>query len=104
MLIYVKNGIKCEHVVFKAGSTLEYVVLKIILSQQMSFIIIGVYRPPSAKDTFYDQLTDILKECNHNKELILMGDFNLNWEDKVKKKNYRQISLGSVNKRPNKDC
>uniref|UniRef100_A0A3Q1GEX1 Sulfotransferase n=1 Tax=Acanthochromis polyacanthus TaxID=80966 RepID=A0A3Q1GEX1_9TELE len=40
----------------------------------MSFNIVGIYRPPSANDTFYDQLTGILKKCNHNKELLLMGD------------------------------
>lgn len=49
-------------------------------------MITGVYRPPLANDTFYDQLTDpdILKENNPNNEFILMGDFNLNLEDKMK--------------------
>ena len=58
----------------------------------MSFTIIGFYRPPTANDTFYEQLTGILKECNHNKEIILMGDFNLNWEDKTKRKNLKAIT------------
>lgn len=50
----------------------------------MSFIIIGVYRPPSANDTFYDQLTDTLKDENALKKLIIKGDFNLNRESKRK--------------------
>lgn len=44
--------------------------------EYVGFTIIGVYRPPSANDTFYDQLTESLRECNHSKELIPMGDFN----------------------------
>ncbi len=92
VLIYVKDNIKCERIIFKEAATLEYVALKIILSQQMSFILIGLYRPPSANETFYDQLTDMLKECNHNKELILMGDYNLNWEDKGKRRKLKTIT------------
>ena len=92
VLFYVREGIKCEREVYKAGSTLEYVGIKIILSKQMSFNIIGVYRPPSADDTFYDQLAEVLNECNHNKELLLMGDFNVNWEDKSKRKKLKMIT------------
>ncbi len=51
-----------------------------------------VYRPPSANYIFFKQLTEILKECNHNKEIILMGDFNLNWEDKLKRKKLKTIA------------
>ncbi len=51
-----------------------------------------VYRPPSANDIFFKQLTEILKECYHNKEIILMGDFNLNWEDKLKRKKLKTIA------------
>ncbi len=58
----------------------------------MSFTVIGVYRPLSANDTFYNQLTEILGECNHNKEFILMGDFNLDWGGKAKRKKVKTIS------------
>ena len=58
----------------------------------MSFNIIGVYRPPSADDTFYDQLAEVLKECNHNKEILLMGDFNVDWEDKSKRKKLKAVT------------
>ena len=26
----------------------------------------------------------MLKDCDHNRELILMGDLNLDWDDKIK--------------------
>ncbi|XP_034043076.1 uncharacterized protein LOC117525349 [Thalassophryne amazonica] len=58
----------------------------------MSFTITGVYRPPSANDAFYDQLTEMLRECNHNKELILMGDFNLDWGDSVRRKKLKGLA------------
>lgn len=58
----------------------------------MSFNILGIYRPPSADDTFYDQLTEVLKECNLNREFILMGDFNVNWGDKSKRKKLKLIT------------
>ena len=76
----MRKTIKCERMFYKPAISLEYVALKVVLSPQMSFIIIGFYRPPTANDTFYEELTDILKECDHNNEIILMGDFNLNWE------------------------
>lgn len=73
----------------------------------MSFFIIGFYRPQAANDTFYDKFNDILKKCNHNKELIFMGDFNLNWDDKVKRKKLKTITdkyhIRTVIKRVNKD-
>lgn len=52
VLMYVKDGIKCERMFFKAAITLGYIVLKVVLSQQMSFTIIGFYRPPTANDAF----------------------------------------------------
>lgn len=42
----------------------------------MSFTVICMYRPPSAKDVFYDHLQTILNHCNSKKEIILLGDFN----------------------------
>lgn len=47
--------------------------------------IIVLYRPPNDKDVFFDKLTEVLKACN-NKEVLLMGDFNLNWPDKTRSK------------------
>jgi len=92
VLMYVKDSIKCERMFFKPAISLEYVALKVVLSQQMSFIIIGLYRPPTANDTFYTELANIIKECDHNKEIILMGDFNLNWEDKLKRRKLKAIT------------
>lgn len=82
VMIYVKDSIKCERITLDATDTLEHVAINVVLSQQMSFILIAFYRPPSANDSFYNVFANILKQCKQNKEIILMGDFNLNWEDK----------------------
>lgn len=60
-------------IVFKVGGVM------------LSFNIIALYQPPTAKDVFYDNLTNVLKQCN-GKEVILMGDFNVNWLDRKCKK------------------
>lgn len=57
----------------------------------MSFTVICVYRPPSAKEVFYDHLQTVLNHCNSNKEIILLGDFNINWDIKPDKKKIKQF-------------
>ena len=54
----------------------------------MSFTVICVHRPPSAKDVFYDHLQTILNHCNTKKEMILLGDFNINWDIKSDRKKF----------------
>lgn len=40
---------------------------------------------------FYDKLNILLKECDTNKERILLGDFNINWSDKAKRKDLKRV-------------
>ncbi len=44
----------------------------------LKLTIVGCYRPPSATSNTLTSLTNSLASLNY-KELILMGDFNLNW-------------------------
>ncbi len=52
----------------------------------MSFVLIVIYRPPSSNISFYENLKQLLKQCDFNKEVIIMGDFNINWDDKNRQK------------------
>lgn len=45
----------------------------------MAFTVVG--RPPSSSSLFYDHLRNLLKGFDRNKELILVGDFNINWTE-----------------------
>lgn len=50
-----------------------------------------MYRPPTAKDTFYTLLANILKQYS-TKELIVMGDFNLDWLNKTRRKKLKDLT------------
>lgn len=86
------DNISCSQIQWRCDNELECIGLNIILSPQMSFTLVGLYRPPSSKISFLDQLSSILKECNFDKEVILMGDFNINWKDKCNWKALKQIA------------
>lgn len=51
----------------------------------INIYIIGVYRPPRANDIFFDNLTNFIIHVfnnNYNKQLIVLGDFNINMAQK----------------------
>lgn len=58
----------------------------------LSFVLVVIYRPPSADNSFYENFERLLKESNLDKEIIIMGDFNINWEDKPSRKKLKQIT------------
>lgn len=65
--------------------------MEITLSNEMSFTLICLYRPPSANADFLTQFKRMLNHCDKNKEIILIGDFNINWDDKKGRKNLKVI-------------
>lgn len=42
------------------------------------------------KVDFYDQLKNVLKSGDQNNEIIIIGDFNTNWDDKHGRKNLKR--------------
>lgn len=92
LLFYIKDHIVCKEIQYSVENDIECICLDVILSPQMSFILIGVYRPPSAKSVYLEKLNAMLRECSSKKEVIMMGDFNINWEDKSCKKALKQIT------------
>lgn len=65
--------------------------LNVMLSPEMSFMLIALYRPPSATMSFFWEVSRYAKSL-HNmwSEVILMGDFDINREEKPQK-DYRWI-------------
>lgn len=43
----------------------------------MFYTIIGIYQPPYAKTEFLKQFKALQWECNFDKEVINLGDFNI---------------------------
>ncbi len=93
-MAHFKDSIQCEQIMWSNGIHLECLGLKVTLSPQMVFTIVVLYRSPHAKNEFYEQLWSLLKECDLGKELLSMGDFNINWEDKLQRKSLKQIYNG----------
>lgn len=92
LLLYVKDHISCKEVQCSVENELEHICLNISLSPQMAFSLTGVYRPPSAKAIFFDKLKTVLKECISGQEILVMDDFNVNWEDKGTSKSLQGVS------------
>jgi len=90
--MYVKDNIRCEQIDLTCVNELECIAITIILSQQMSFNVIGVYRPPSYDVTFYENFKNLLKVLDTKKECIVLGDFNINWAEKTTRKKLKVLT------------
>lgn len=92
VLLYVKNSINCKQISLPCETAIECVGVNITLPVEIrnpeSFIVICLYRQPSAKVYFYDQF----KDCNFNKDVLILGDFNVNWDNKRDRKNLKLIT------------
>jgi len=75
-----------------SAQDLECIIVTIVLSPQMSFTVVGLYRPPNSTKTFYNKLKSVLKEIGSKTELIVLGDFNINWAEKAKRYQLKRIS------------
>ncbi len=89
-LLYVKNTLDCEQIKWPNEIQAECVRVNITLSTEMSFTLLYLYRHPSAQVEYYEQLKTILNTCNLNKEVIIMGDLNVNGDDKKGRENLKQ--------------
>lgn len=92
-MIYVRDTIRCNEILWQNPTDLECIGLNMILSPQMFFTLIVIYRAPALNNSFYDELKKVLCQCDFKKEVIVMGDFNITWEDKSRKK-LKQITDG----------
>lgn len=90
--IYVKTGFSVT--ILKAVTiprNFEFLALKVQLGPN-SVIVVGVYRPPSAELGSIDAIADLLSH-NSDAELIVMGDFNLNWLNDTSS-HFKEVSAG----------
>ena len=92
MLLYIKDTLKCKELPLPTNIQFDCVSVEIFLSNEMTFILVCLYRQPTAKVEFYDQLKNLLKSYDQNKEIILIGDFNINWDDKQARKTLKRTT------------
>lgn len=92
VLLYVKSSLKCRQIKWPKNIQLECIGVEIALSPAMTFTVICIYRKPTTKPDFYDKFKSLLNNCNSNNEIFIVGDFNINWNDKKARKNLKQIT------------
>lgn len=80
--MYVENKFTCSKTKIPSDFTLQCIGVDIHLSREMSLTTICIYRKLTADLEFYDQLKALLATCNNKQEILLFGDFNINWENK----------------------
>ncbi|KAK0154474.1 Heat shock protein [Merluccius polli] len=88
VLVYYKEHFKCSEIELPAEVALEFVAVDISLSPKISLIVICLYKRPTLTG-FFDQLECIFNAYNFKQtyeEIIVMGDFNIDWNSKSKKK------------------
>lgn len=61
VMIYAKETFNCNEVHVTRGNGLELIALDVMLSQQMSFTLVVIYRPPSSNVHFYEKLENVIK-------------------------------------------
>lgn len=91
VMMYIKDHINCHQICWPFDHNLECIGLNIVLSSEMSFVLIVVYRPPSSND-FYITFKKLLQACDFKTEVILLGDLNCNWLNKINRKPLKQIT------------
>lgn len=76
---------KYVHSVSKLPAQSESLQIDVNLSNHQSITLIVSYKPPDVSPTIYlQQLSDIIKSVK-SQEVIIFGDFNLDWSEKKSK-------------------
>ena len=70
---------------------IEYLCLNVCLSPRMHFRIMVLYNPPACDSSFYDNLDKLLKTIAHKSEVLIFGDFNIDWLDKSKRRKLKTL-------------
>lgn len=91
VLIYIRESLKCSVIDFDTFG-IECLALNVELSSTMKFNIMVLYNPPSHSVSFYSDFDKLLKQINVKTEIILMGDFNINWMDKGRRDKLKIIA------------
>lgn len=81
--IYSRACLGCT--VLKAVSvdkSFEFLAVKVAIAQNNSITVVGIYRPPAAPSSAINEIADLLTPFTDS-ELIVVGDFNLNWLSSV---------------------
>lgn len=98
---------KYVHSVLKLPTESESLQIVVNLTNQLSVTIIVTYKPPTVSPAAYlQQLSDIIKSVN-SKELVILGDINMDWSDNLSKSlkaTASKLGLSQLIKNPTRIC
>ena len=82
--LYIKEGIDWERREDLETLHIESIWIEILLKNSKSFLISTVYRPPDTSIYLYKNFNEdfncsLLKASSECKEIIALGDFNINY-------------------------
>ena len=80
--LYVKNSINYLNRNDLVGDNLEAICIEVFKPSSASFIVVTIYRPPSAFVDSFSNIEQLVKLIDdENKEFYLLGDLNANMLD-----------------------
>ena len=83
VVIYIRDSFKTASIELDYNDIpIECIGVTIHLSPEMRFRIIVLYNHPTHTNSFYNALEKLLKIVSHKTEVIIFGDFNVNWANK----------------------
>ena len=86
MAIYIRDSFRGSEIEFDYDVSIKCIALNVYLSPEMQFHILVLYNPSTCDTSFCDNLEKLLKVISHKTEVMIFGDFNINWSDKKTKK------------------
>lgn len=89
--IYLRDSLKCTKVTLEHDVNIEHICVEVSLSLSMHFLIVVLYNPPSCNEMFYGELDKLLKMVAHKSEVIILGDFNIDWFNSSKRKKLKTL-------------
>ncbi len=93
ILIYIKESFKSTEIPLPENVSMESLCINVSLSPHMEFNIVVLYNPPSGCSvTFYDNIEELFKCFKRNCEVLVFGDFNINWLDKHCRKKLKDLT------------
>lgn len=91
MLFYIKDLFNTKEM-----PTIEHqwsVCINVCLSPRINFNIVVVYNPSSrCTSIFYNNLKELFKGFKYSSEVIILGDFKINWMDNKSRKPLRELT------------
>ena len=91
LLVYVKDSIAVKNRSDLSINTLETLWLEVEFPKSKPFFICTIYRPPNSPQSWIDLFEEEFNAAlSENKEIILMGDFNI---DLIKIENKKWINF-----------